>query len=105
MNYDITPIVNAVIALIGIVITVILIPYIQSRTTASQQAIISTIVSTAVFGYEQIIKGTGMGAEKFAKAMAEIKSKLAKKNITFNEDDIKLQIEAEVRKLNISQGK
>ena len=105
MNYDITPIINAVIALLGIIITVILIPYIKSKTTAAQQAIIAATVQTAVYGFEQIVTGTGMGAEKFDMAMTEIKRKLADKNITFNVEDIRLQIEAAVKSLNIEQGK
>lgn len=35
---DITSIIEAVIALIGAVITVVVVPYIRSRTTADQQA-------------------------------------------------------------------
>lgn len=36
--YDITPIIEAVAALIGVIVTCVLIPFIKSKTTASQQA-------------------------------------------------------------------
>ena len=34
--YDITPIIEAVAALIGVIVTCVLIPFIKSKTTASQ---------------------------------------------------------------------
>lgn len=36
--YDLTPIIEAVAALIGVVITCILVPFIRSKTTAEQYA-------------------------------------------------------------------
>lgn len=102
---DITPIIEALILLLATVITVILIPYIKSKTTAAQQELINSIVKTAVFGFEQIIIGQGLGAEKFDKAMDNIRAELLKRNITFTYDDIKLRIESMVKLLNIEQGK
>lgn len=61
---DITPIVEAVFALIGVVITAAVIPYVRSKTTAQQQAEISGWVKTAVSAAEQIYTGHGRGSEK-----------------------------------------
>jgi len=101
---DITPIVNAVIALAAVIVTVILIPYIRSRTTASQQAIIAAVVQTAVYGFEQIVTGSGMGEEKFEKAMEYIESELAKRKISIDYEEIKMKLEETVKQLKIEQG-
>ena len=62
--YDITPIIEAVAALIGVIVTCVLIPFIKSKTTASQQAEINAWVKIAVSAAEQIFKGSGHGEEK-----------------------------------------
>lgn len=62
--YNVTPIVEAVFALIGVVVTAIIIPYIRSKTTSDQQAQINAWVAIAVTAAEQIYVGSGRGAEK-----------------------------------------
>ena len=52
--YDITPIIEAVAALIGDIVTCVLIPFIKSKPTASQQAEINAWVKIAVSAAEQI---------------------------------------------------
>lgn len=66
MEYNITTIIQAVFALIAAVITVIVIPYIKSKTTAQQQAEINAWVKIAVSAAEQIYNGSGRGPEKKA---------------------------------------
>lgn len=61
---DITTIVEAVFALMGVVITAVVIPYIRSKTTAQQQAEINGWVKIAVSAAEQIYAGPGRGCEK-----------------------------------------
>ena len=51
--YDITPIIEAVAALIGVIVTCVLIPFIKSKTTASQQAEINAWVKIAVSAAEK----------------------------------------------------
>ena len=58
MEYNITTIIQAVFALIAAVITVIVIPYIKSKTTAQQQAEINAWVKIAVSAAEQIYNGS-----------------------------------------------
>ena len=62
--YDITPIIEALFALIAAVMTAIVVPYIRSKTTAQQQAEVSAWVKIAVSAAEQIYSGSGRGAEK-----------------------------------------
>jgi len=67
---NITPIIEAVIGLAAAVLTTVIVPYIRSRTTATQQAEISTLVKVAVTAAEQIYIGSGKGAEKKAYVLA-----------------------------------
>lgn len=66
MHFDITPIVNGLIAVITAVITAFLIPWIKAKTTNEQQQEILTWVKIAVSAAEQIFKGSGRGEEKKA---------------------------------------
>lgn len=63
---NITPIIEAVFALLAAVITAVVIPYIKSRTTAQQQAEINAWVKIAVTAAEQIYTGPGRGTDKKA---------------------------------------
>ena len=76
MEYNITTIIQAVFALIAAVITVIVIPYIKSKTTAQQQAEINAWVKIAVSAAEQIYNGSGRGPEKKACAIVPVPSRL-----------------------------
>lgn len=66
MQYDITPIVEAIIALVGAIVSAILIPYIKSKTSKEQQDEIEQWVKIAVAAAEQIYAGSGRGEEKKA---------------------------------------
>ena len=63
MEFDFTPIFQAIIALLGALITYWLIPYIKSKASAQQQAYVSVLVRTAVQAAEQLY-GAGMGKAK-----------------------------------------
>ena len=60
---DLTPILQAVIALLAAIITAKLIPWIKSKTTAQQQSALMTTVHILVYAAEQIY-GAGKGEEK-----------------------------------------
>ena len=64
MEYNITPILEAVLALAATIFTVVVVPYIKSKTTAQQQTEIEGWVKIAVSAAEQLYKGSGRGAEK-----------------------------------------
>jgi type II secretory pathway pseudopilin PulG len=96
MTYDITPIVQAVFALVGVLITSLLIPWIRSKTTAEQQEEIKQWVKIAVAAAEQIFVGSGRGKEK----KDWVLEFLAKYNLKVDMDAIDALIEAAVWELN-----
>lgn len=63
MNIDLTPIIQAVIALIAAIITAKVIPWIKAKTTNEQQAMLKAVTTTLVFAAEQIY-GAGNGDVK-----------------------------------------
>lgn len=62
---DLTPILQAVIALAAALITGRLVPWIKARTTEQQQANLAALASTLVFAAEQLY-GANRGDEKLA---------------------------------------
>lgn len=71
MTIDLTPIFQAIIALIASLITFKLIPYIKAKTSEKQQALLKAVVSTLVFAAEQLY-GTGHGKEKLEFVQKEL---------------------------------
>ena len=94
--YDITPIIEAVAALIAALITAFLVPYIKSKTTAEQQKEINAWVKIAVAAAEQIYTGSGRGEEK----KAYVINWLREHGITVDEAKLDALIEAAVYELN-----
>lgn len=93
---DITPIIEAVFALLAAVITAVVIPYIRSRTTAQQQAEINAWIKIAVSAAEQIYKGQGRGEEKKAYVLDWLKAH----GVTVDADKLDALIESAVYELN-----
>lgn len=94
--FDITPIVEAVFALVLAVIAVFVIPYIRSKTTLSQQAEIQSLVTIAVTAAEQIFRGTGLGEKKKAYVLQWLQDH----GVTVNMDKLDAMIESAVHELN-----
>lgn len=92
MTIDITSIVEAVLALIGAIITVFVIPLLKSKTDAAQLEKIKMWVTVAVEAAEQIYVGSGRGAEKKAYVLEFLKSK----GFNLEWDEIDAMIEAAV---------
>lgn len=93
--FDITLIVESVFALIAVVVTAIVIPYIRSKTTAAQQAEINGWVAIAVSAAEQIYVGQGRGTEK----KQYVLNWLASHNLAVDSDKLDAMIEAAVYEL------
>ena len=87
---DLTPIFQALIALLASLVTLKVIPWIQARTTAQQQEMLRAAVSVAVYAAEQLY-GASSGKEK----LMYVKGQLAKKGYHVDIDEI----EAAVRDL------
>lgn len=96
LNVNLTPILQAVIALLASLITCRLIPWIKARTTEQQQRNISALVNTLVYGAEQIY-GAGRGDEKYAYVIDALKSA----GYSVDAASVKAEIEAAVK---IMQG-
>lgn len=76
---DITPIVSTAVALISLLITTFLIPYIKTKISAEKLAKLLTYAKIAVEAAEQIFRETGMGEKKkayVAKYLADLGYKL-----------------------------
>ena len=67
MTIDLTPILQAVIALLAALVTYKLVPWIKSKTDAQQQANLMALAKVAVYAAEQVY-GAGHGADKLAYA-------------------------------------
>lgn len=94
--FDITTIIEAILALVAVLITSIIIPYIRKRTTTEQQKEILAWVKIAVTAAEQIYVGSGRGPEK----KMYVIDWLADRNITVDTNKIDAIIEAAVYELN-----
>lgn len=93
---DITPVVNAVIALAATVVSVFLIPWIMSKTTAQQRSELVAWAKIGVAAAEQIYVGQGRGDEKKQYVLEFLKSK----GFDLNEESVNNAIEAAVKQLN-----
>lgn len=97
---DLTPIVNALIAVAAAAATAFLIPWIKTKTTEQQRKDIAAWVKIAVAAAEQIYTGQGRGAEK----KAYVIDFLNKNNLKIDTAAIDAMIEAAVQQLNSSVG-
>lgn len=93
---DITPVVNAVIALAATVVSVFLIPWTKSKTTAQQRSELVAWAKIGVAAAEQIYVGQGRGDEKKQYVLEFLKSK----GFDLNEESVNNAIEAAVKQLN-----
>lgn len=93
---DITPIVNAAIALIGAGVSVFLIPWLKSQTTEAQRKELTAWVKIGVAAAEQLYVGQGRGEEKKQYVLEFLKSK----GFDLNEESVNNAIEAAVKQLN-----
>lgn len=96
MTFDITPIVEAVAAVLCAVVTCVLVPYIKSKTTTEQQKEINAWVKIAVSAAEQIYTGSGRGEEKKAYVLEWLRSH----GVTVDDEKLDAMIEAAVYELS-----
>ena len=93
---DITPIVNAALALIGAGVSVFLIPWLKKQTTEAQRKELTAWVKIGVAAAEQLYVGQGRGDEKKQYVLEFLKSK----GFDLNEESVNNAIEAAVKQLN-----
>ena len=71
---DLTPIFEAIFALLAALVTYKLIPWIKARTTAEQQSLLAATVKTLVYAAEQLY-GAGKGTEKLDYVISELEKR------------------------------
>ena len=97
MNIDLTPIFQAIIALLAALVTYKLVPWIKARTTESQQALLSATVRTLVYAAEQLY-GAGKGAEKLDYVIVG----LEKRGFTADRDVIEAAVAEQLNMVTIT---
>ena len=93
---DITPIVNAALALIGAGVSVFLIPWLKKQTTEAQRKELTAWVKIGVAAAEQLYVGQGRGEEKKQYVLDFLKQK----GFKVDEESVVNAIEAIVKQLN-----
>lgn len=93
---DITPVINAVIALLAAGVSVFLIPWIKSKTTDAQRKELLEWVKIGVAAAEQLYEGQGRGEEKKKYVLDFLKQK----GFKVDEESVVNAIEAIVKQLN-----
>lgn len=86
-NIDLTPIIEAIIALLAAIVTYKVIPWIKARTTAQQQETMRLTVKTLVFAAEQLY-GSKTGSEK----LAYVQQGLRKRGFDVDLDEIEAAV-------------
>lgn len=97
---DITPIVNAVIALAASLITAFLIPWLKRKATSEQMAQAQKWVTIAVEAAEMIYNGTGLGEAK----KAYVVHYLEQKGYNMDADTVDAMIESAVLEMKTEIG-
>ena len=93
-NFDFTPIFEAIITIVSLVLTGIIIPYIRQRIGEEKAENLKKWVSIGVKAAEQIY-GSKTGRQK----KEYVVSFLCSKGIVFDVDEVEALVEAEVYKL------
>lgn len=75
MTVNLTPLMQALLSLLAVLITYYLIPWIKAKTTAQKQAEINAWVKIVVQAAEQLFTGPGQGAVKKAYVLEFLESK------------------------------
>lgn len=92
---DLTPLVNALIAVVAVVITIYVIPWIKSRTTTAQRENIQEWVKIGCSAAEQLYNSGQIQNRK-----AYVLQFLAQKKLKVNTDELDKLIEAAVLEIN-----
>ncbi len=103
-NIDFTPIIEALIALLSAVITLVILPkvktYLAAKLSAEQTENLKQWVKVAVAAAEQMYNGSGLGQDKYRYVV----SFLEEKGIYVNYKEVEALIESEVYKLTQGSG-
>ncbi len=97
---DITWVLLGIIALVSVVITYFVIPYLKSKKTTEEWVqivekakTVTKWITTAIQAAEVFFKGIGLGGEKHAWVLAFVRTMCERFGITFDEDIVTAEIE------------
>lgn len=105
--FDVTPILEAVVYLVLVIVTTFMIPWIKEKNKSEQMAKVFSIAEQVVYAaWELDITGElmQMGLTKVEYSWNEAKKILAKNNLTVDDEELKAYIKGEVAKLRINRG-
>ena len=96
MSIDTTQITIALMGVLTAVITTVVVPWVKSRTTTNQQAIIAALARTAVYAAQQLYKDN---KQKKAYAEEYIIKQLKKYELSLDADAVSAAIEAALKEI------
>lgn len=99
----ITLIIKVIFAILSVAITYYLIPFLEHLKENYADEKFKAFLNESVRAAEQMIKGSGKGAEKKSKVMKEVSVWLLKKNIDISETELNNMIESLVYDMNHSE--
>ena len=102
LNIDITPIIEAIIALVSIVVTTVLVPFIKTKMTTNQFSYLEEVIKVAVSAAEVLFNGDGRGEEKREYVENHVKKICEQHKITFDANAVRQMIEKSW--LELTQG-
>ena len=92
-SIDITPVVEAVIALVAVVITTFVIPWIKSKSTGSKWSNLKEWASAGVNAAEAMFVGTKLGNDKRKFVEEYLKEVCKEQGYTFNDKSTRIALE------------
>ncbi len=96
---DYTEIICAIIALLGTIITTVIVPYIKLKITKDKEALIKTVSKTAVYAAQQLFTAN---EDKLNYAMEQIETALKKKGIEVDTETVRAQAEAALKEIKVT---
>lgn len=99
---DITPVVQAVVTLVAVVISAVIIPWIKSKVSASQWKNLTVYAETFVKCAEMIFKGTNLGKDKKKYVLEKLTELCEERGLKFSLDEIEAAVEEAVKNMNDS---
>lgn len=99
---DITPVVQAVITLIAVIISAVVIPWIKSKVSVSQWKNLTVYAETFVKCAEMIFRGTALGKDKKKYVLRKLTELCEERGLEFSADEIEAAIEEAVKNMNDS---
>lgn len=101
---NITPIIEAIISLVTVIITVFIIPWIKSKMTAERYSTLQLWCRTAVSAAEMLYKGGGLGKDKLEYALTKVTEMVNGAGYKFDEKTIRAAIEEAVKDIKYSDS-